>query len=260
MNHSFVDFHCHLDLYPDFASAVADAERAGVYTLTVTTTPKAWPRNLEVTRGTQYVRAALGLHPQLVHERAEEISLWEEYLPQTRYVGEVGIDASPRYYRSLEIQKQVFERVLSTCAKAGGKILTVHSVRSAKTVLDLIEQHLPVDKGRIVLHWFSGSKSEARRAVQLGCFFSINSQMMQNDRGRALVSSLPLERLLTETDGPFTQIAGKPASPTDVSRTVNELAILGQKSPDDLALVIRQNLKLLLQAPAAGDGHSAYSV
>jgi hypothetical protein len=41
---------------------------------------------------------------------------------------------------------------------------------------------------------------------------------------------------------------------------VNELAILGQKSPDDLALVIRQNLKLLLQASVAGDGRSAYSV
>ena len=39
-----VDFHCHLDLYPDHEAAIARAEAASVYTLTVTTTPKAWPR------------------------------------------------------------------------------------------------------------------------------------------------------------------------------------------------------------------------
>ena len=60
-----VDFHCHLDLYPDLQAAIAKAEAARIYTLTVTTTPKAWPRNHELTRGKRYVRAALGLHPQL---------------------------------------------------------------------------------------------------------------------------------------------------------------------------------------------------
>jgi TatD DNase family protein len=98
MASQYVDLHCHLDLYPDFVSAVEEAERAGVYTLTVTTTPKAWPRNREVTQGTRFVRAALGLHPQLIHERKDEISLWDQYLAEARYVGEVGIDAGPRYY------------------------------------------------------------------------------------------------------------------------------------------------------------------
>ena len=97
MNSRLVDFHCHLDLYPDPVAAIADAEAAGVYTLTVTTTPKAWPRNLALTQGTSRVRAALGLHPQLVSERSSEISLWETYLPEARYVGEVGLDAGPRY-------------------------------------------------------------------------------------------------------------------------------------------------------------------
>ena len=74
-----VDFHCHLDLYPDHEAAIARAEAAGVYTLTVTTTPKAWPRNFQLTRDTRFVRAALGLHPQLAAERAAELPLWEHY-------------------------------------------------------------------------------------------------------------------------------------------------------------------------------------
>jgi TatD DNase family protein len=241
-----VDFHCHLDLYPDFASAVAEADRAGIYTLAVTTTPKAWPRNHELTRSTRFVRAALGLHPQLVRERAGEISLWEEYLPETRYVGEVGIDAGPKYYRSVELQKQIFEHVLKCCARAGGKILTVHSVRSAKMILDLMEQHLPMDRGQVVLHWFTGSKSEARRAVELGCHFSINLQMLQGESGRDLVRTLPRHRLLTETDGPFTQIGDRPTSPSDVSVAVEALAILHSEDAAKIALQIRQNLKNLL--------------
>ena len=69
LDSALVDFHCHLDLYPDFEAAVAACERDAVYTLTVTTTPKAWAHNQAVTSKTKYVRAALGLHPQLVAER-----------------------------------------------------------------------------------------------------------------------------------------------------------------------------------------------
>lgn len=115
--HALIDFHCHLDLYPDHVQAIADCERERVFTLAVTTTPKAWTRNHELTKDTKYVRAALGLHPQLVGQRAQEIGLWEELLPQTRYVGEVGLDAGPRFYRSFEAQKAVFERVLTACAR-----------------------------------------------------------------------------------------------------------------------------------------------
>ena len=102
-----IDFHCHLDLYPDHAAAVREADAAGVFTLAVTTTPKAWARNHELTRDTRHVRAALGLHPQLVSSRVDEIALWETLLPQTRYVGEVGLDAGPRFYKSLDLQKEV---------------------------------------------------------------------------------------------------------------------------------------------------------
>lgn len=92
-----VDFHCHLDLYPDHEGAISRAETSRIFTLTVTTTPKTWPRNYELTRNIQYVRAALGLHPQLVEERAGELPLWERHLPETRYIGEVGLDAGPRF-------------------------------------------------------------------------------------------------------------------------------------------------------------------
>ena len=242
-----VDFHCHLDLYPDLKAAIAKAEAARIYTLTVTTTPKAWPRINELTRGTRYVRAALGLHPQLVAERADELAVWEHHLPETRYIGEIGLDAGPRFYRSLDAQKQVFRTVLERCAEAGGKILTVHSVRSVPMVLDMIERHLPGDRGVVVLHWFTGSKAEAWRAAALGCYFSVNAEMTRSDRSRALVAELPMDRLLTETDGPFTQVDGRPTEPTDTRRAIDAIARARNLGADAIDKAVRTNLQTLLR-------------
>jgi TatD DNase family protein len=241
-----VDFHCHLDLFADMEAAIREADAAGIYTLAVTTTPKAWPRNHQLTRATRHVRAALGLHPQLVAERHSELSLWEEYLPQSRYIGEVGLDAGPKFYKSFELQREIFSHILQACARAGDKILSVHSVRSAKVVLDLVELHFPAGRGRIVLHWFTGTKSEARRAVDLGCYFSINDAMLQSDHGRDLILGLPGDRILTETDAPFTQIGGRPTAPRDVATTVASLSALRNAETAIMAGSIRANLLALL--------------
>lgn len=241
-----IDFHCHLDLYPDHDDLVRECDREGVITLAVTTTPKAWRRNLQVAEGSRNVRVALGLHPQVVDQRKAEIALWEQLLPEAKYVGEVGLDAGPRFYRSFDDQTAVFERILSACAEAGGKVLTIHSVRAVGQVLDHLEKRLPQDRGRAVMHWFTGSRSEARRAVDLGCYFSINSQMLFQDRHRDLVAGLPLNRLLTETDGPFTQVDGRQSRPADVAEVLPALAALRGMTPESLRIALLDNLRTLV--------------
>lgn len=243
---TLVDFHCHLDLYPDHAAAVGQCEREGVFTLAVTTTPKAWPRNQELAARTRHVRAALGLHPQLVAERGHEIALWRELLPRTRYVGEVGLDAGPRFYPSFDRQKEVFREVLIACAAASDKILTVHSVRAAKIVLDMIEAHLAPTRGKVVLHWFTGTASEVRRAVDLGCYFSVNAEMLANEKRTEINRAFPSERILTETDGPFTQTGGRPTEPVDVLHAVEALAALHGVDVEEMGRQIGANLQALL--------------
>ncbi len=66
--------------------------------------------------------------------------------------------------------------------------------------------------------------AESRRAVDLGCYFSINAEMFKSPRHRAIIAALPLERLLTETDGPFTESEGRPSRPRDVTLIVRDLA------------------------------------
>jgi TatD DNase family protein len=242
-----VDFHCHLDLYPDYEKLVAECDRAKVFTLAVTTTPRAWPRNNQLAMATKHVRAALGLHPQLIAERANELSLWQEYLPSARYIGEVGLDASPRFYKSFDLQKEIFETILRSCAQHQDKILTLHSVRAVSTVLDLLECHLLPKKGKAVLHWFTGSGGEAKRACELGCYFSVNTAMLKNERHRKTIAALPLDRLLTETDGPFTQVDGQtPSRPSDVAMTVDALASVRSMPARELRGAILGNLNRLV--------------
>lgn len=246
MVEGLVDFHCHLDLYPDHAAAVAECERARVFTLGVTTTPKAWPRNKQVAAGTKYVRAALGLHPQLVAERASEIELWASYLHEARYVGEVGLDGGPRFFRSLPLQREVFKQVLRLCAHQGDKILTVHSTRAAKAVLDLLEEYFPPSRGKVVLHWFTGSRAEARRALDLGCYFSVNVAMLQSQRHRPMLEELPFSRLLLETDGPFTKSGNRVVGPGEVAEAAAGLARIRKTPLEIFAASVRANLKTLV--------------
>jgi TatD DNase family protein len=244
----WVDLHVHLDLYKDHAALIAECDQAEVATLAVTTTPKAWQRNRDLAERSRHVRVALGLHPQLVAERAGELSLFERLLPDSRFVGEVGLDASPRYYRNFPEQERVFERVLDVCAEQGGKILTVHSVRSVGKVLGHIERHLPASRGRVVLHWFTGTASEARRAASLGCYFSINAEMLRSPKQREMIAKLPQDRLLTETDGPFIERNGQPLRPRDVVQTVTELAAVRGTSLENMASLIVSNLDRLVRS------------
>lgn len=243
----WVDFHCHLDLYPDHAQLISECDRERIATLAVTTTPKAWARNREMAEGSTHVRVALGLHPQLISERENEIALFEKLLSEARYVGEVGLDASPRYYGSFEAQERVFERVLRACAEHGGKVLTLHSVRAVAKVLRHLETTLPPERGRVVMHWFTGSATEARRAVDMGCYFSINSEMLKSQRHRELVQQLPLNRILTETDGPFVQVDGVAIRPKSVSQTLVALAPLRGMEMEHLRSQVLRNLTELLR-------------
>ena len=218
-----IDFHCHLDLYPNPVGVTKAATEAGVYVLSVTTTPKAWRKTSALAKASVRIRTALGFHPQVAHERHGELAIFEALLPETDYVGEVGLDGAPEFRQHAEVQRRVFRTVLKASATAGGRIMTIHSRRAATEVLDELRSN--PDAGLPILHWFSGSKSELARAIDQGCWFSVGPAMLRSTKGQALAAAIPQSRMLTETDGPFGEIDGRPMIPADAMRDVRCAAL-----------------------------------
>jgi TatD DNase family protein len=235
------DFHCHLDLYPDPVAMISSCEKTRIVTLTVTTTPKAWPQNRKWTAESVYVHAAVGLHPEVVGDRHGELPLLEEYMKESRLVGEIGLDGSPQYRNSWEKQITVFVRALATAQRLGGRVVSIHSRRAANEVVKALGEHATADRVLPILHWFSGTISTARKAAELGCYFSVNHRMLEHDAGIALVRTLPQERLLTETDGPFTSLGDRKSEPRDVLATTDRLAAALGLPADGMARLIKTN-------------------
>ena len=59
--------------------------------------------------------------------------------------------------------------------------------------------------GTVILHWYSGGVTDLRRAIEQGCYFSINHQMLQSANGKNIVGSIPVDKILLESDAPFTK-------------------------------------------------------
>lgn len=234
-----IDFHCHLDLYSEPFAIAAQVQERGMGALSVTTTPAAWQGTKRLGASRPAIRTALGLHPQLAGAREHELALFDRFLPETRFVGEVGLDGSPELLESWDAQVRVFDHVLAQCEAAGGKVLSVHSRRAATQVLDCLDRH--PGAGAVVLHWFSGTKAELRRAVDLGCWFSVGPAMLNGARGRSHVADLPRERVLVETDGPFAQYERRPLRPWDVVIAVDRLAKLWGVGATSAASALRSN-------------------
>lgn len=239
-----IDFHCHLDLYPRPAETVDEAQRRRVGVLSVTTTPSAWPGTSRLAHGHSVVRTALGLHPQLAEERGHELKTFELYLGETRFIGEVGLDGSSAFRSTWMQQMKVFEHILHACNEAGNKVMSIHSRRAATVVLDLLDKF---DSIRFpILHWFSGSYAELRRAINRGCWFSVGPAMLNGAKGQALVAAMPRDRVLLETDGPFAQLRRIALQPWDVGLASQLLSNAWETDLAEVERIIRNNENSLL--------------
>lgn len=237
-----IDMHCHLDLYSDPFQVAEICDQQGLYVLSVTTTPRAWDGTKKLANGKKRIQTALGLHPQLAHTRSQELELFDQLLPKTKYVGEIGLDRSKEFKDHWQIQLQVFRHILRSVHRNGGRIMSIHSRASVNYVLD----ELAGIDGTVILHWFSGSKSELKRAIDLGCWFSVGPAMLTSKKGSELAALIPKNRLLSESDGPFAKINGIAMMPWDVELVTLKLSKIWKISNSDANQQISHNFRMLL--------------
>jgi TatD DNase family protein len=167
-------------------------------------------------------------------------------VPKSPFVGEVGLDGSPPHRRTLPIQKEVFSRVLQSAQTLGARVLTIHSRRAGREVLASLVEHTTPERVLPILHWFSDSVATAVEAARFGCYFSINHRMLSADSGISLIKSLPADRLLTETDAPFTEIENRKSEPRDVTAMISRLAQLRNLPVEEMKRIVTLNAERVL--------------
>ncbi len=212
--------------------------------LSVTTTPKAFLKTAALAKDYKRIKTALGLHPELAHLRQTELSLFDRLVSETRYVGEIGLDGSSDFKMHFDTQMHVFRHILNSCKKAGGRILSIHSRNAAKPVLDTLEDNPGF--GIPVLHWFSGSHAQLQRAIAMDCWFSVGRPMLQSNKGKELVSQMPVNRVLTETDAPFTSPKSNLYPMDHIQATVAGLSALWTMPFEHVNRQLASNLRSLV--------------
>lgn len=238
-----VDTHCHVDLYPNYAELINETERSEIYTIAVTNTPSVFRHCVSLTAGKRFIKTALGLHPQLVAQRHHELGLMLDMLHETKYIGEVGLDFSTQDKNERRIQENIFKRILDSCADFPEKVLTIHSRRAAAEVVSMVGDSYPCT---VILHWFSGSHKTLEEAIGFGFYFSVNSAMLTSAKGRQIVAAIPLNQLLTESDGPFVKIKQRQVRPSDIAEVVVGLAKIYGVEPGTITDRIYANFRRIL--------------
>ena len=244
----FTDTHCHLDLYPDMLQVAAECEKRALKTISVTNLPSQWQITSKRLANFNHIRVALGLHPQLAVEHEHELNIFLRLLPKVRYVGEVGLDGSKDFALSLPQQKRIFETIIQACSEQEGKIMTLHSRGAVKDVLTILEQWMPGKRNAVILHWFTGTQKQMMQALKLGCYFSVNTQMVKSQTGHKLIAEIPKERILTETDGPFINYGREPVKPWHIENVIQSLGTIWGLNVQQSAEHISSNFKTLLRS------------
>jgi TatD DNase family protein len=151
--------------------------------------------------------------------------LFRGQLAQTAFVSEVGLDGASKV--AMDRQVAVLAEVLGLVAEAP-RIVSVHSTRATTKTLDVIERTGVRD---VILHWWLGSEAETKRAIDLGCLFSVNPSM---DVEGLAAAGVALERLLPETDHPSGNRRGtstkQPGWTSDVEASVGRVYGLSERA------------------------------
>lgn len=181
---------------------------------------------------TKYLKFALGFHPQDVSLKDADFHDFMQLVNTTNYVGEIGLDFSRQSYISRNKQCMYFEQIVRVCAEKD-KLMSVHLRRAEEEAISILKKYRP---RRCIIHWFNGNGEQLQQLVDIGCYFSLNSNMVTNEKNKEKLYLIPKTRVLIESDGPFTKIDGKKYTFNNLIK-IYELVARYYNEPDIIKMV-----------------------
>ncbi len=253
-----IDSHSHFDadeFDPDRAQALARAKSAGVTRQIVPAVDAAgWPKLRDVCAQDPGLFPAYGLHPMyLDRHRDEHLSDLRDWIERERpvAVGECGLDY---FVEGLDPQRQAhfFEGQLQLAREFDLPVI-VHARRAVDAVIASIRR---VGRLRGVVHSFSGSEEQAAQLWRADFLLGLGGPVTYDraNRLRRIVTTMPLEQLLLETDSPDQPdagIRGQRNEPARLPAVLDTIAVLRGMPSTELAAATTANAERLFRLPAA---------
>jgi TatD DNase family protein len=246
------DTHAHLadeQLLPDVAAVIERARQAGVTRILSVGTDVASTRAcIELAAAHERVCASAGIHPNHVAEA--QGGDWDQIMrlaqsPQVVALGETGLDL---YWKDtpLPAQQDYFDRYIRLSQETGLP-LVIHMRESAAEILAMLGEARKRGELAGVMHSFTGTVEQAVAFLALGLHISFAGMVTfkKSDDLRAVVRTIPADRLLVETDSPYLSPepfrAKRPNEPARVVHTAECLARERGVTLGDLAVQTTAN-------------------
>jgi TatD DNase family protein len=265
-----IDTHAHLD-FPDFDKdrddVIQHAKEADIgYIINIGTSIKSSRKVVELAEQYENLYAAVGIHPHEAQTVKESDYIELEKLagnPKVVAIGEIGLD----FYKDIsprDKQREIFIRQLQIAKKAG-KPVVLHLREAHTETLEIIKAELG-EKARGVAHCFSGSAETAKEFLDLGFYISIAGPVTypNAEKLRAVIKTIPIERLLLETDCPFLAPQARRGlrnEPAYIIHAVEEFSKIYGLTKDDIGRITALNATELFKlAPLSEKSKIAYNI
>jgi TatD DNase family protein len=253
-----VESHCHLD-FPELSADIPkllktmQENRVG-WALCAGVTLERFPAMLALVKAQPNLFAAVGVHPDTEEDDGEpareaDVDTLVALAADEKVVaiGETGLD----YYRlkgDLEWQQNRQNerfRTHITAAKITGKPLIIHTRAASADTLRILKEEGAESVGG-VFHCFTEDAATARQALDLGFYISFSGIVTFKNalEIKAVAQSVPLDRLLVETDSPYlapVPYRGKLNQPGYVLHVAEEVARLRELPLERIMSVTTEN-------------------
>tara|TARA_B100001057_G_scaffold382933_1_gene389055 strand:- start:1975 stop:2736 length:762 start_codon:yes stop_codon:yes gene_type:complete len=249
-----IDSHCHLDHEPlisDLTNVLKRSKDIGIKKLlTISTSIESFEKVKEIVKKDEIIYGTIGIHP---HESNTNIISYDEIVKGLREnskiigIGETGLDF---YYNNSDKERQIlsFKTHIEASIKCDVPLI-VHSRNAEKDTFQILNEYKK-DNVKILMHCFTGSREFSEKLLSLNAYFSAsgiitfkNSIDLQNTFG-----SLPLDKILIETDSPYLAPApnrGKKNEPSFIDFTAAKLAEIKNIPKSDLIKITSNNFDRL---------------
>ncbi len=256
-----VDSHCHLD-FPDFDEdrddLVARARAAGVGCMvTICTRVEKFAAIRAIAERYDNVFCSVGTHPhnadQELHISADDLVRIADY-PEVVAIGEAGLDYyydnAPREAQATGLRRHI------EAARKTQLPLVIHARDADADMEAILREEASRGSFPFVLHCFSSGRSLAEAGIELGGYVSFSGILTfkRSEELREIARSLPLDRLLVETDAPYLAPVPHRGRRNEPSYVVHAAEVLGETLGVDSQTVWRATtgnfLRLFSKVPA----------